>query len=101
MEKNIDIETILSVINYYNITDNYNNILDLYSFIFQKQDLSMIEFFNLYEIGKNHILSLYPNLSNIPFDPYNIVKYVKKQKQLFGNKLTISTYEEKQLILKK
>ena len=46
MQDDFDIETILSIINYYNITDNYNNILDLYNFMFQKK-LSMIEYFNL------------------------------------------------------
>jgi len=100
MQDDFDIETILSIINYYNITDDYNNIFDLYNFMFQKK-LSMIEYFNLYESGKKHILSLYPELLNIFFDPYNIDKYVNKQKELFGKKITISTINTKSKSLKK
>jgi hypothetical protein len=61
----------------------------------------MIEYFNLYELGKDYILFLYPNLLNITFDPYNIKKYVNKQKQLFGDFIQISTYQEKEKRLSK
>ncbi len=101
MQEEFDLETILSVIARYNITHDYNNILKLYSFMFENPDLSINEFLKKYEIGRKHILSLYPELNDIDFDYHYLDSYVKKQRQKFGDKLLITTIKGKEFILKK
>jgi hypothetical protein len=92
MQKDFDLDTVLSVVYRYNITENYQNILDLYSFMFNYDEISMTDYFKLYEKGRSHILSLYPELNDpeTDFDIHYINSYVNKQKQLFGQSITIS-----------
>ena len=103
MEAEFELETILSVVYRQNITSNYNNILDLYSFMFNMPNISMTDFFRLYEIGREHILKLYPEMDDRlhSFDPLYVHSYVQKQKQRFGNTLTISTFGTPIMNLKK
>ena len=103
MEAEFELETILSVVYRQNITTNYNNILDLYSFMFNIPNISMTDFFRLYEIGREHILNLYPEMDDRlhSFDPLYVHSYVQQQKQRFGNKLTISTFGTPIMNLKK
>ena len=103
MEAEFELETILSVVYRQNITTNYNNILDLYSFMFNKPNISMTDFFKLYEIGREHILNLYPEMDDRlhSFDTHYVHSYVQKQKHRFCNTLTISTFGTPIMSLKK
>ena len=99
MQEDFDLDVILSVVTRHNLTNNYNSIIELYSFMFETPNLTIEEYFNYYELGRKHILNLYPELNDIEFD--RIDSYLKKQTQKFGSKLTISIIGEKVIKLKK
>ena len=103
MQKHFDIDTVLSVVSRFNITDNYNNVIDLVGFVVNKPNTNMIDFFKYYEKARNYIISLYPELDDpiYGFDSHYISDYVQDRKRRFGNSLIIGTIEENAVRLKK
>ncbi len=97
MQADFDLDTVLSVVSRFNITDDYNNVINLIGFISGIPNISMTDFFKWYEPARNHILSLYPGLDDpvYGFDSHSIGMYVKEKKEQFDDHLTISVYGEK------
>lgn len=101
MQKNFSLETILSIITGFIFT-NYKDVYDLYGFIMEKEDFDDKYFIENYNKVRNHIVNLYPNLSNISLDATrNLNEWLNEQKALFGDTLTISVIGEKVIKLKK
>jgi len=94
MQADFDLDTVLSVVSRFNITDNYNNVIDLISFISGIPNISMTDFFTHYEPARSHILSLYPDLDDpiYGFDSHYISTYVNNQRERFGSTITISVF---------
>lgn len=102
MQDVFDLATVLSITTGVNCTDNFGKICDLFCFMFEDESLTPTAMGYLKNIARQHIFRIHPELKSIRFDPKcNVDEWVSKQKEIFGNEITISIVGENIIKLKK
>ena len=94
MQDDFELETVLSIITGINFTNDINSIYDLYSFIFEDPMLEYVDFNELNENAKKHILKIHPELKHVSINTTDLVKWLNVQKLIYGDTMTISIIGE-------
>ena len=94
MQDDFELETVLSIITGINFTNDINSIYDLYSFIFEDPMLEYVDFNKLNELAKNHIFRIHPELKRVSINSTDLDKWLKLQKNIYGDTITISIIGE-------
>lgn len=102
MQDDFDLATVLSVTTGINCTDNFGNVFDLFCFMFEDDLLSPNAIGFLKDVARNHIFRIYPELKRVKYNPNeNLDEWIKKQKLIYGDKITISVIGENVVKLEK
>lgn len=111
MQEDFDLESVLTVVTGVNCTNDFEKVIDLFSFIFEDPLISMDKIIFLKNTAKNHILKIHPELKNISFDKDIIFnngdkgiifnKWINAQKVRFGDTVTVSVIGEPIIRLEK
>ena len=102
MQEDFDLETILSIITGINCTNDFFNVYELFWFIFEDPMIDSEKIVSLREIAKNHLLKIHPMLRRVKYDKnIPIDEWIRRQKILFGNSLTVSIIGEPVIRLEK
>ncbi len=88
-KKFFKLEIILSVLTGVNLTDDFNEVIDFYKFVFMDELISTMSMPILKRSICNHILELYPELSKVKCDTKKINKWLDKQKEKYGDEILI------------
>ena len=102
MQEDFELETILSVVTGINFTSNFGRIYDLFSFMFEDENIDIQKVNEYIPIARMHILTIHPELLNMTFNTNgNISEWLNDQKRIFGDFLKVSINGEKLIDLKK
>ena len=102
MQEDFDLESVLSIITGINCTDDFYKVYELMWFMFEDQAIDNDKIIFLRNIAKNHILNIHPELKRVKIDTNIPLDYwIKKQKFIYGNTLTISVVGEPIIRLEK
>lgn len=90
MQRNFELETILSVTTGINYTDDFGKVYDLASYVFSDDMLSPLAIGILKDDLRNHLLTIHPELRDVKCTCRNRLAWVEKQKIKFGSELAVS-----------
>ena len=90
MQRNFELETILSVTTGINHTDDFGKVYDLASYVFSDDTLSPLAIGILKDDLRNHLLTIHPELKDVRCTCRNRLAWVEKQKINFGSELAVS-----------
>lgn len=96
MERNFELETILTITTGINCNNDYNKIYELVQFVYNDYNINALDFKILYSELKDYILNLYPCLRDVKFCAnfgLHISTWLKVQKMRFGDFLPICQME--------
>ena len=98
MQKDFELETILSVTTGINCTNNFSKVHELLSFVFNDNFMNNMALEFCKDDLKEHLLNIHPQLINVipPTIHYGIFldSWLKKQKETFGDFLTVSEFDK-------
>ena len=95
IQEEFSLEAVLSVISGINYTNDFNEVFELYWFMFEDPFINMSGICNLKDTATRHILTIHPELKSVIYNRnMNIDEWLDKQRQLFGNSLLISIVGE-------
>ena len=96
MQKDFELETILSITTNINCTSNFSKVHELACFVFNDDFMTTIALEFCKDDLKEHILNIHPQLKNVtpPLIHYGIFldNWLKQQKEEFGVFLPISEF---------
>ena len=87
MEKEFSLESIFSIISGYNFCKDFDNVYQVFKFVYNDSTLKAHELINLRDDLVNYILSIYPEFSNINY--INDLEFIEEQKKIYGSKIKL------------
>lgn len=101
-QEEFSLESVLSVLTGINCTKDFNEVFELFGFIFEDPFINTIGIGELKDSACNHILNIHPELRGVKYDKsMNFDSWLNEQKKLYGDTLTISIIGEPIIILEK
>ncbi len=95
LQEEFSLESVLSVITGINCTKDFNEVFELFWFMFEDPLINTIGIFELKNTASRHILNIHPELRGVRYDKsMNFETWLNKQKDMFGNSLLISVIGE-------
>lgn len=91
MQQNFELETILSVTNRINFTNDFNKIFVLFWFVYNNNHITTVGIFELKDNLTKHLLTIYPELASAIYKGSleNIDSWIAEQKIKFGEALPV------------
>ncbi len=100
MQDDFDLNVVLSVLTGINIS-NYADLYNFFCFLFEDESIKPEDIVTLRPIAMKHILKIHPELTGIKYKGTNLYNWVRIQKAIFGEDITISIIGEKIISLEK
>lgn len=102
MQDDFDLATILSITTGINLTDNFENIYDLFCFMFEEDDIDPLAMVTLRDTACRHLFRIHPEIKHLKYDKtVGVDEWIQKQKAIYGDTLTISVVGENIVVYKK
>ena len=102
LQEEFSLESVLSIITGINCTNDFNEVYELFWFMFEDPFINTLGIVELRNSARNHILNIHPELRGVKYDKnMNFEKWINEQKELFGDSLVISVIGEPIINLEK
>ena len=102
IQEEFSLESILSIITGRKFVNDFNEIYELYWFMFEDPFINATGICYLKDKASKHILNIHPELKNVSFkNGTDVNKWLDEQRQKFGNTLLISIVGEPIIVTEK